>query len=211
VANLSASVLTQSTASNEANTAIFNASIQQMAANEAQRNADHTRMMQQFALMQTGSNTAPAPRPQINTIRNAVPPAIPILGQTQQWAPQGYQSGGRGSSNRSRRGGRRNPPRRSNVPPAVGTNIIPYIPGGANHGITRTRNPQFSNIVKDFANQNVCFSCGFDVEDWHNSSTCNNRKEGHQTGFTRSNWQEYERANHQFCRRAMHKTMYPSN
>jgi hypothetical protein len=49
------------------------------------------------------------------------------------------------------------------------------------------------------------------VEDWHNSGTCNNRKEGHQTGFTRSNWQEYERANHQFCRRAMHKTMYPSN
>jgi hypothetical protein len=210
MANLSASVLTQSTASNEANTAIFNSSIQQMAANEAQRNADHTRMMQQFALMQAGSNTAPAHRPQINTIRN-VPPAIPVLGQTQQWTPQGYQSGGRGSSNRSRRGGRRNPPRRNNIPPAVGTNIIPYIPGGATHNVARVRNPQFSNITKDFANQNVCFSCGFDVEDWHNSSTCNNRKEGHQTGFTRSNWQEYERANHQFCRRAMHKTMYPSN
>jgi hypothetical protein len=44
MANLSASVLTQSTASNNANTAVFNASIQQMAANEAQRNADHTRM-----------------------------------------------------------------------------------------------------------------------------------------------------------------------
>ena len=91
MANLSASVLTQSTASNEANTAIFNASIQQMAANEAQRNADHTRMMQQFALMQTASNTAPAPRPQANTQRSTVPSAIPVLGQTQQWAPQGYQ------------------------------------------------------------------------------------------------------------------------
>ena len=211
MANLSASVMTQSTASNEANTAIFNASIQQMAANEAQRNADHTRMMQQFALMQAPSSIAPAFRPQTSTQRNVVPSAIPVLGQTQQWAPQGFQSGGRGTGNRSRRGGRRNPPRRGNPPPAVGTNIIPYIPGGATHGVARVRNPQFSNIVKDFANQNVCFSCGFDVEDWHNSGTCNNRKEGHQTGFTRSNWQEYERANHQFCRRAMHKTMYPSN
>jgi hypothetical protein len=116
MANLSASVLTQSTASNEANTAIFNASIQQMAANEAKRNADHTRMMQQFMLMQTASNTAPAPFPQTNTQSNPVLSTIPVLGQTQQWAPQGYQSGGRGNSSPSRRGGRRNPPHRGNPP-----------------------------------------------------------------------------------------------
>ena len=49
--NLSASVLTQSNASNNANTAIFNMSMQQMAANKAQRSNDQTRMLQQFAMM----------------------------------------------------------------------------------------------------------------------------------------------------------------
>jgi hypothetical protein len=71
----------------------------------------------------------------------------------------------------------------------------------------RPQNPRYSNIVKSFANQNVCFFCGFDVEDWHTSASCTNRKMGHQTGFTRLIWPEYERANHQFCRKAMHKTM----
>ena len=42
MANLSPSVLTQSNASNDANTAIFNASMQQMAANKAQCNQEHT-------------------------------------------------------------------------------------------------------------------------------------------------------------------------
>ena len=209
MANLSASVLTQSSASNDANTAIFNASIQQMAANEAQRNAEHTQMMQQFALMQTGSNVAATYRQ--GTQRNVVPSTIPVLPPAQQW---NFGSAGRGGSGRSRSGRGRRAPRQGLAPPAqMGNQTIPYIPAGAQHGngrVQNSRNPMFSNIVKDFANQNVCFSCGFDVDDWHNSATCPNRKPGHQTGFTRSNWQEYERANHQFCRKAMHKTMYPS-
>ena len=209
MANLSASVLTQSSASNDANTAIFNASIQQMAANEAQRNAEHAQMMQQFALMQTASNTAPAFRPQ--TQRNVVPGVIPVLPATQQW---NFGGTGRGNGGRSRSGRGRRPQRQGIAPAAqIGSHTIPYIPAGAQHGNGRARNssnPMFSNIVKDFANQNVCFSCGFDVDDWHNSATCTSRKPGHQVGFTRSNWQEYERANHQFCRKAMHKTMYPS-
>ena len=53
IANLSASALTQSYASNDANTDIFNASMQQMAANEAQHNNEHARMLQQFATMTT--------------------------------------------------------------------------------------------------------------------------------------------------------------
>ena len=208
MANLSASVLTQSSASNDANTAIFNASIQQMAANEAQRNAEHAQMMQQFALMQT--NTAPAYRPA--TQRSIIPGTIPVLPPAQQW---NFGTTGRGTSGRSRSHRDRRPPRQGIAPLApAGNQTIPYILAGANHGTAgRARNnnrPMFSNIIKDFANQNVCFSCGFDVDDWHNSATCTNRKPGHQTGFTRSNWQEYERANHQFCRKAMHKTMYPS-
>ena len=53
MANLSASVLIQSNASNNANTAIFYASMQQMAANKAQHNNEHERMIQQFAMMTT--------------------------------------------------------------------------------------------------------------------------------------------------------------
>ena len=55
--------------------------------------------------------------------------------------------------------------------PYVGTNI-PYIPMGANPP-PRQRNPNFSNIVKLFANQNVCYTCSLDVEEWHTSATCN--------------------------------------
>jgi hypothetical protein len=95
--------------------------------------------------------------------------------------------------------------------PFIGGNqMIPYIPSGAQQQMQPPPNRRFSNIVKLFANQNVCFTCGFDVEDWHTSATCPNKKSGHQDGFTRSNYMEYERANHQFCRKAMHKTMYPS-
>ena len=217
MANLSASVLTQSSASNDANTAIFNASIQQMAANEAQRNAEHAAMMQQFALMQTAGTTRIAAGgarinyPAAIAQANVIPQAITVLPPTQQWYAG---TTGRGGSNRPRSGRGRRPPQQGIAPPAPFGNLpIPYMPAGAQYGNGRARNrlnPMFSNVVKSFANQNVCFSCGFDVEDSHNSATCTNRKPGHQTGFTRSNWQEYERANHQFCRKAMHKTMYPS-
>jgi hypothetical protein len=91
----------------------------------------------------------------------------------------------------------------------VGTNM-PYIPVGANPP-PRQHNPNFSNIVKAYANQNVCYSCRFDVKDWHTSAMCNQKKPGYQDGFTCSNYMEYERANHPFSRKAMHKTMYPSS
>jgi hypothetical protein len=51
MANLSASILLQSNTSNNGNTVIFNASMQQVAANEAQRNNNHNCMLQQFAKM----------------------------------------------------------------------------------------------------------------------------------------------------------------
>jgi hypothetical protein len=51
--NLSATVLLQSTASNNANTAIFNALMQQVTMNKAQRNTNHMHMLQQFAMMMT--------------------------------------------------------------------------------------------------------------------------------------------------------------
>ena len=53
MANLTASVITQSNAANNANTTMFNMSMQQMAVNKAQRNNEHARMIQQFAMMTT--------------------------------------------------------------------------------------------------------------------------------------------------------------
>ncbi len=91
--------------------------------------------------------------------------------------------------------------------PYVGTNI-PYIPAGVN---PLQRNPLFFNIVKAHANQNVCYLCSFDVEDWHTCATCNQKKPGHHDGFTHSNYMEYKRANHPFSQKAMHKTLYPSS
>ncbi len=36
----------------------------------------------------------------------------------------------------------------------------------------RNAGPMYSNIIKKFANWNVCFSCGFNVENGHTSKTC---------------------------------------
>ncbi len=81
MANLSATILLQSTGSNNANTAIFNASMQQVAANKAQRNANHMHMLQQFAMVTTNQpgvqqfasqiTGQPAARPQATTQCNA--------------------------------------------------------------------------------------------------------------------------------------------
>ncbi len=86
--------------------------------------------------------------------------------------------------------------------------MIPYIPSGVQ--IQAPPKLQFTNISKNWANQNVCFTCGFNMEDWNTSVTCPNKKQGHQDGFTHSNNMEYEHANHQFCCKVMHKMMYPS-
>ena len=63
--------------------------MQQMAANEAQRNNVHARMIQQFAMMTTNQ-----PRPQQFATQNRLRVlagggvlSIPVLTPTQHWAP----------------------------------------------------------------------------------------------------------------------------
>jgi hypothetical protein len=89
MANLSASVLTQSNASNDANTAIFNVSMQHMAANEAQRNNEHARMLQQFAMMTTyqpiSQQFANQNRLRVTAGGGAL--SILVLAPTRHWAP----------------------------------------------------------------------------------------------------------------------------
>jgi hypothetical protein len=78
MANLSVTVLLQSTASNNANTAIFNTSMKHVAANEAQRNKKHNRMMQQFAMNalfagQPQASQPDGPRPRHNATSSHKP------------------------------------------------------------------------------------------------------------------------------------------
>lgn len=216
MANLSA----QTAASMQANATQINASLKQLADNNTQLHQQQQAMMQQMALLTTNANTVrpPAYVPP-TTYATAVPygnptaqiyAAPPLHGMQQQYYPP--RGGGRGGA-RSR-GGRGRPRGRGNGGPPMpyigGAGIIPYIPAGIQPHAQQQPQVRFSNITKNFANQNVCYSCGFDVEDWHTSATCNRKKQGHQDGFTRSNYMEYERANHPFCRKAMHKTMYPN-
>ncbi len=66
------------------------------------------------------------------------------------------------------------------------------------------------NLVENFANWNVCYSCGFDIEDGHTSITCPTlcRRPNHPEGFTRANAQEYINQGWDPCTKAMHKTKF---
>ncbi len=107
MANLAATILLQLTMSNDVNIAAFNASMQQVATNETQHDANHMHMLQQFAMMTTnqpgiqqlaGQVTGqPAAWPQAAAQCNFVPQAIPVLPPVQKWG-QPYGEGGRGGN-----------------------------------------------------------------------------------------------------------------
>ena len=56
----------------------------------------------------------------------------------------------------------------------MGASIVPAVVPGVPGVDASARNtaPMYSNIVKRYSNMNVCFSCGFDVENGHTSRTC---------------------------------------
>ena len=72
--------------------------------------------------------------------------------------------------------------------------------------------PMYSNIIKKYANWNVCFSCGFDVEDGHTLKTCPApwRRANHQEGFDGNNSGQYIAAGYDVCTKAMHKSQWPN-
>jgi hypothetical protein len=138
MANLTASVITQSNAANNANTTMFNMSMQQMAANKAQRNNEHARMIQQFAMMTTNQpgqqQFATQNRLRVTAGSGAL--SIPVLVPTQQWSPaqqwvppEGRGRGGR-SSTRCGRCNQRGPVQGAPLLFVGGNQIIPYIPAG---------------------------------------------------------------------------------
>jgi hypothetical protein len=206
-----ANLLAQTAASLEANVTQINASLQQLATNNGRLHQQQQSLMQQMALLMTNAAT---------TWNNAYVPLpaqiyapTPLHGfQQQSYYPplRGGCGGGCSCSRCACRecggGGCGNP-----MPlPVPYAGMIPYIPTGT-HPPLQQQFLKYSNIFKTFANQNACYMCGFDVEDWHTSTKCNHKKPGHKNGFTRSNYMEYMHANHPFCRKAMHKTMYPGS
>ncbi len=48
-------------------------------------------------------------------------------------------------------------------------------------------NPDLSDVYKWYNNWNACFSCGFNVENDHTSTTCPFNKINHQQTYTRKN------------------------
>ena len=69
----------------------------------------------------------------------------------------------------------------------MGGNIVPAFVPGVPGGIGAAQNaaPMYSNIVKKYSNMNVCFLCGFDVENGHTSRTCPQawRRSNHQEAY----------------------------
>jgi hypothetical protein len=139
-----------------------------------------------------------------------VPP--PVSYAPQQYTQQSYGRG-RGRRNNNRRGGRRNAqytqPSNMAVPPTQSAGG--YIPPPTIPNAGTIDKPAFSNTTKYYNNWNMCYSCGWDVPQWHNSQTCNNRVPGHQDGCNRANAQAYMSAGHRVSRKAMHKTALPQN
>ncbi len=82
--------------------------------------------------------------------------------------------------------------------------------GGRAKGRASRINPAYSNKQKWYNNWKVCYSHGFDVEDWHTSATCGTRKMDHQEGFTRDNAQAYIEAGYAPSTKGMHWNIFPT-
>jgi hypothetical protein len=189
------------------------AAINQLAANQQA-------MQQQFVAFTTQRNTtyqARTPTPPITqfTIHNLATSPFEGCGD-------GQRAGGRGRGGRSNfahTGGRNVRTPFANF--TAGQSRLPPIgaSGGCGGGMalfaqqTPARNaaPVYSNILKAYANWNVCFPCGFDVEDGHASKTClaQWRRANHQEGFDQTNASQYILAGNDACTKAMHKSQLP--
>ena len=90
------------------------------------------------------------------------------------------------------------------------TSITPPLYGGTRPAANMNgRTNSTPNPNKNYKNWNMCFSCGYDIPSWHTSATCDNRKQGHQTGCTRENAEQYTAVGNYIRRRAIHKGNLP--
>jgi hypothetical protein len=159
-----------------------------------------------------------------------IPMQVPYAGAATQYTfsvgrgGRGVRGGRIGQGNGASRGGGRNPrtPFANHVcnQTQIGggrggcgnDGSIPIAPGGVGTVCppTTQAGAYRSNITKLFANWNVCYSCGFDIEDGHTSISCPHawRQTNHQEGFTRGNAQAYLNAGWDLSTKGMHKTKF---
>jgi hypothetical protein len=188
-----------------------------------QLNANQQAMQQQFAAFTTQRNTtyhhAPIMQPPITQF------SIPNIASFNAAGRGGGRRGGHGRGGRANfvnTGGRNARTPFENFVGLGGQGGLPPIGGGggcgggvvpfAQQAMPRNAAPMYLNIIKKYANWNVCFSCGFDVEDGHTSKTCPApwRRANHQEGFDRNNSGQYIAAGYDACTKAMHKSQLPN-
>jgi hypothetical protein len=89
---------------------------------------------------------------------------------------------------------------------------IPFAPVGVGTVVQATAQAGAFrlSITKAFTNWNVCYLCGFNIEDGHTSVACPHtwRKTNHQEGFNRNNVQAYLNAGWDPSTKGMHKTKF---
>jgi hypothetical protein len=183
-------------------------------------------MQEQFAAFTTQGNTTyyqPAQTMQPPTLQFTIPAISPFNTAGRGGGRRGGPGRG-GRTNFVNTGGRNVQTPFANFVGRGGQGSLPPIGrgGGRSGGVlpsaqqTTPRNaaPRYSNIIKKHANANwnVCFSCGFDVEDGHTSKTCPTpwRRANHQEGFDRNNLGQYIAAGYDACTKAMHKSQLPN-
>ena len=198
----------------------------EIAAAISQLSANQMAIMSQMAAMSFTPATAQDTRRTQHMFQ--VPPiqqlAIPVQQSFQQSAFNGGRSGGRGRGRG--RGGQgcmpfADPMRMTGGIPAMPSAVfslarrgmqIPLINGGAQ--MTPSQGGQqrqhMPNIYKRFNNWNVCFLCGFDIENGHTSTTCPFKKANHQMSFTRKNAQQFIAAGYDPCTKGIHKSVLPA-
>ncbi len=200
-------------ASTAATISLVTAAIQQL-------NSNQQAMMQQMARTYVNVNTArnlpAAHNPPLTHFNISTIGTFQPSGNAQGGSRPGREQGGRAPLISP--GGRRAP----RTPFAdysarqggMGASIVPAFVQGMPGVIVAAQNtaPMYSNIVKRYANMNVCFSCGFDVENGHTSRTCPQawRHANHQEAYDRSNAQQYIDAGYDACTKAKHKTQLPT-
>jgi hypothetical protein len=70
----------------------------------------------------------------------------------------------------------------------------------------------YSNVVKQYANWNLCYSCGFDVSNGHTSMSCPLylHKVTHQVGFNCQNAQQYINLGYPCSTHMRHEMQFPT-
>ena len=152
----------------------------------------------------------PSPPPAFTPIPYApiayprVPPNIYQPTQHTTYGRVGRQrrNGGLGRCGRTRNGGQSYAPT-ATAPPLYGRMRQAENMNGRTNS---TPNPN-----KNYNNWNMSFPCGYDIPSWHTSATCDNHKQGHQTGCTQDNAEQYTAVGNYVSRRAIHKLKLPVN